>query len=437
MRLGHFDPVGPLDKIPSNIICSPYSKALARDGVVQSAALLKNAGNTLPLNPGAKLSVAVIGPNSNLSRSIAGYYGPNSVCDNNFWNLVDAVAQYAGSTTVSPGTSSVLSDDLSLIPAAVQAARVADIVVLAVGTDLSWAAEGHDATSITFNNGQRQLIEQVASAAKKPVIIVLFTAVPLDLSEVLANPKVGAILHVGQPSVQTLGIGDLLFGLKVPSGRTVQTFMPASYAQEISIFDFNMRPGPSVWPRPDCTKQPQTQCPNGTNPGRTYRFYTGTPVIPFGFGLSYTTFSYALVQYPQNGEVISLEPVRSMLAKTFTMGRSFPSLESLAVPLASYQVNVTNTGQYDADDVVLGFIVPPDAGKDGVPLQYLFGFERVFVPRGKTVSVFLYPTLGDFTKVDVNGIRVPVVPGEYTVHFGLQETYKYGQGLAVHKIQVL
>jgi len=310
-------------------------------------------------------------------------------------------------------------------------------VVLAVGTDLSWAAEGHDATSITFSNGQRQLIEQVASAAKKPVIIVLFTAVPLDLSEVLANPKVGAILHVGQPSVQTLGIGDLLFGLKVPSGRTVQTFMPASYAQEISIFDFNMRPGPSVWPRPDCTKQPQTQCPNGTNPGRTYRFYTGTPVIPFGFGLSYTTFSYALVQYPQNGEVISLDPVRSMLEKTATQGRSFPSLESLAVPLAAYQVNVTNTGQYDANDVVLGFIVPPDAGKDGIPLQYLFGFERVFVPRGKTVSVVLYPTLGDFTKVDVNGVRIPVVPGEYTVRFGLQETYKYGQGLAVHKIQVL
>jgi len=323
-----------------------------------------------------------------------------------------------------------------LIPAAVQAARVADIVVLAVGTDLSWAAEGHDAVSITFNNGQSQLIQQVANAAKKPVIIVLFSAVPLDLTQVLANPKVGAILHVGQPSVQTLGIGDLLFGVKVPSGRTVQTFMPASYAQEISIFDFNMRPGSSVWPRPDCTLQPPTNCPNGTNPGRTYRFYTGTPVIPFGFGLSYTTFSYALVNSPQNGKVISLDPVHSILAKAAAQGRNFPTLESLAAPLASYQVNVTNTGQYDASDIVLGFIIPPGAGKDGVPMQYLFGFERVFVPRGQTVSVFLYPTIGDFTQVDADGVRVPVA-GEYTIRFGLEDTYKYGQGLAVDKIQVM
>jgi len=252
---------------------------------------------------------------------------------------------------------------------------------------------------------------------------------------VLANPKVGAVLHVGQPSVQTLGIGDLLFGLNVPAGRMVQTFMPASYAQQISIFDFNMRPGPSVWPRPDCTLQPQSRCPNGTNPGRTHRFYTGTPVVPFGFGLSYTTFSYEIVQHPPDGEVISLEPVRQVLSKANAEGRIFPTLQSLSAPLAKYEVNVTNTGNYDADDVVLGIIIPPGAGTNGVPLQSLFGFERVHVPRGKTVSVFISPSLGEFTQVDKNGKRIPVA-GEYVVHFGIPETHKYGQGLAVHKIQV-
>jgi hypothetical protein len=275
----------------------------------------------------------------------------------------------------------------------------------------------------------------VANAAKKPVIIVHFSAVPLDLSGVLNSARVGAVLHVGQPSVQTLGIGDLLFGVKVPSGRTVQTFMPAAYAEEISIFDFNMRPGPSVWPRPDCTTQPQSKCPNGTNPGRTYRFYNGSPVVPFGFGLSYTSFTYQIVQMPLTDSIISLDPVRTVLSQSQAAQEHFPSLQALSIPLAEYQVNVTNTGNYDADDSVLGYIIPPGAGQNGVPMKYLFGFERVNVPKGKTVSVWLYPTVGDFTRVDESGKRV-AVPGEYFVQFGIPETQNYGQGFDVHKITV-
>jgi len=304
-------------------------------------------------------------------------------------------------------------------------------VVLVVGTDLTWAAEGHDAVPIVFNEGQRQLILQVSAAAKRPVIVVTLTAVPLDLSEILANPKVGAILHVGQPSVQTLGIGDLLFGLRIPAGRTVQTILPGSYANQISIFDFNMRPGPSTWPRPDCNLQPPSRCPNGTNPGRTYRFYNGAPVVPFGFGLSYTTFSYKLSKFPAE---ISLKPVQTALSKMLSEGRFFPSMEVFSAPVAVYQVNVTNTGNYDADDSILGYIVPPGAGNNGVPLKYLFGFERIHVNRGQTVTVTLNPTLGDFTQVDSNGKRYPL-DGEYSIQFGIPETEVHGQGFAVHKVR--
>ena len=65
----------------------------------------------------------------------------------------------------------------------------------------------------------------------------------------------------------------------------VQTIYPASYQDQISIFDFSMRPsadGGSAFPRPDCPLQPQSRCPHGTNPGRTHRFYTGRAVVPFG-----------------------------------------------------------------------------------------------------------------------------------------------------------
>ena len=96
MRLGHFDPPGPLSKIPASAICSEEAAAVARDGVAQGAVLLKNDVSTLPLSAkklaAAGSTVAVIGPNANLSEAIAGYYGPRAVCGGAYPNMVDAVA---------------------------------------------------------------------------------------------------------------------------------------------------------------------------------------------------------------------------------------------------------------------------------------------------------------------------------------------------------
>ena len=155
----------------------------------------------------------------------------------------------------------MLSNDTSGIAAAVAMAKDADEVILAVGTDLTWAREGQDAESITFTDAQQQLIDRVAAASKKPVIVVLMTATPLDLSSVLANENVGALLHVGQPSVTILGVAPLLFGERSPAGRMVQTVYPKSYADQVSIFDFGMRPGPSPFARPDCTNQNSSESP--------------------------------------------------------------------------------------------------------------------------------------------------------------------------------
>jgi hypothetical protein len=82
-----------------------------------------------------------------------------------------------------------------------------------------------------------------------------------------------------------------------------------------------------------------------------------------GFGLSYTTFTYSPKSDQPSGR-ISLAPVRDMLAATKDSGRTFPSSDLLAAaaPMVNYYVNVSNTGKMDADDVVLGFMVPPGAG---------------------------------------------------------------------------
>ena len=84
-------------------------------------------------------------------------------------------------------------------------------------------------------------------------------------------------------------------------------------------------------------------------------------------------------------------------------------------------------GTVDSDDVVLGFIAPPGAGTGGLPLQTLFGFERVHVPAGETVSVWLYPALTEFAHAAPSGERVPLA-GEYKVWFGSAAAAKHGMG---------
>jgi len=429
LRLGHFDPVGPLNKIaPNATICTDNAVATSMQGTIQGAALLKNDNHALPLRPFPAGQIAVIGPNADANATRTGYYGPRVPCGNRYWTALDAIKKYADPARVSfaAGVPNATSADTSGIPAAAELAKAADTVFLVLGTSLAWAEEGHDAAQINFTAAQQQLIDATLAVAKNPVVVLLLTAVPLDISQLLASPKVGAVLHLGQPSVTVLGAAQLIYGKVSPSGRTVQTFYKAEYQDQISIFDFNMRPGPSTFARPDCFLN-ESQCPRGTNPGRTHRFYTGTPVVPFGFGLSYTRFSYSLASAPVGP--VSLAPVQQLLDATTAAGRTFVASElaAAAAPVAAYSLNVTNTGTVDADDVVLGFLTPPGAGTAGVPLQTLFGFERVFVKAGETVQVYLYPALTDFAQVNPEGNR-EVLAGSYTVRFGLAETAGLGMG---------
>ena len=177
---------------------------------------------------------------------------------------------------------------------------------------------------------------------------------------------------------------------------------------------------------------------SGEVPGRTHRFLppaSDLVVFPFGHGMSYTTFTYALHHAPSAARALSLAPLRALLAAAAAAGRSFVRSDDLAAlaPLVSYAINVTNTGEVDSDDVLLGFVTPPGAGKGGAPLKTLFGFERVHVKAGETVTVWLYPAATDFAHVDVDGVR-HAQAGEYTLCFGVQEAARHGTGFVRHRL---
>jgi hypothetical protein len=198
LRLAHFDPPGLESNAADDTVCSTYARRLARDGAAQSTVLLKNDDLTtthrrLPLARGGIL--ALVGPNVNLSMTLAGYYGPAYAWGPRRWpTLVDACTEYAARVAVAAGVPSVTSNDTSHIPEALALARTSDAVVCVLGTDLSVAREGVDATSLALSDAQLELAARLADAAPSPIVVVLLTATPLDLSPLLSNPKVGAIV---------------------------------------------------------------------------------------------------------------------------------------------------------------------------------------------------------------------------------------------------
>lgn len=133
---------------------------------------------------------------------------------------------------------------------------------------------------------------------------------------------------------------------------------------------------------------------------------------------------------------ICLDSVRNFLeSSSDEVSRQFPSHQVIEAtdPVVSFAVNVTNTGKMGADHVVLGMLAPPRAGTNGVPIQTLWGFERVHVEAGETVAVRMYPALTSFTQVDGDGVR-NAHSGIYTFRFGTSEMPR-DQGFLEHIVE--
>ena len=277
------------------------------------------------------------------------------------------------------------------IAAAEAAAAGADATVLFVGISGTQERENHDRSDIGLPGAQDLLIDRVSRAAKGPVALVLISGSSVDVSAAHDSAHVGAMLWAGYPG-QSGGraIADVLFGRYSPAGRLPVTFHFANYTQEVDFHDMNMRPNASA-----------------THPGRTYRFYRRPVLYPFGHGLSYTSFAYAM-RCPT--DVPFATAARDLQATRRTPHE--------AAVVASVTVHVRNTGARPSDHVVLLFVAAPGAGTDGAPAKTLAAFERVRVEVGLRETVELGLTSHHFSLASPESGRFAVRRGPWAVTVG-------------------
>ncbi|KAL3849692.1 hypothetical protein ACJIZ3_011574 [Penstemon smallii] len=401
MRLGMFDGepskqrygnLGPKD------VCSPAHQELAVEAARQGVVLLKNHGPVLPLSPRRHRPVAVIGPNSDVTVTMIGNYA-GVACG--YTTPLQGIGRYTR-TIHQPGCENVACRNDALFGGAINAARQSDATILVMGLDQSIEAEFRDRAGLQLPGHQQELISKVAAASKGPTILVLMSGGPVDISFAKNDPKIGAILWVGYPGQGGgAAIADVLFGTHNPGGKLPMTWYPQEYLNNLPMTAMNMRSDPS-------TKYP----------GRTYRFYKGPVVYPFGHGMSYTNFIHTIAA---DAPTIVSVPVggRHRSNTTTVSSKSIRVTHARCNKLSlSISVDVKNTGSKDGSHTLLVFSTPPVSGGNWAPHKQLVAFEKVGVAAGgvRRVGVKIH-VCKYLSVVDTAGVRrIPM--GEHSIHIG-------------------
>eukprot|EP00760_Papus_ankaliazontas_P008691 PhM_4_TR13913/c0_g1_i1/m.39854/K15920/XYL4; beta-D-xylosidase 4 len=360
MRLGLFDPdnIQPFKKLPNSIVNSAEHQALAREAAAKGMVLLENHNQTLPFNASKIKTIAVIGPNADTNVTMQGNYGGDAPF------LVTPKMGLAERVNVKYAKGSELTgDDTSGFRDACNTAQGVDAFVIVIGLNQSIESEALDRMEISLPDIQRQLIDNVSiCAAGKPVVVAVMSGGPIDLTPVRDNGLVKAMLWIGYPG-QAGGqaLADVLFGSVPPSGRLPYTVYQSDYVNQVSMLDMGMRPNTTTG-----------------NPGRTYRFFTGTAVYPLGYGLSYSNFTYK----PKHSELnVTMETITSDLTRLprhTTFG---------AQKLSTVTFRVVNVGTVDTEHTVLCYASGPNAGVGGRPIKALIGFQRISLSAGSFTDV--------------------------------------------------
>ena len=282
MKLGVFDKKeeNPYDAIPYSVVDSAPMQRLNREAAARSIVLLKNEGNLLPLDREKIHTIGVIGPNANSRRALVGNYEGTA---SRYWTISEGIQEYVGDSVrvmVSEGCHlykdrvegiAERGDRMSEVKGV---CACSDVVVVCLGLDASIEGEQGDASN-EYGSGdkpdlllpgiQQEVLETVA-ASGKPVVLVLLAGSALAVD--WADAHVPAIVQAWYPGAQGgRAVAEILFGERSPEGKLPVTFYHADDTLP-NFADYSMK-------------------------GRTYRYMQSEALYPFGFGLSYTDFTFA------------------------------------------------------------------------------------------------------------------------------------------------
>lgn len=394
-RLGFFegDPTkGAYGKLGPKDVCTPQNQELARETARQGIVLLKNTAGSLPLSATAIKTLAVIGPNANVTKTMIGNY-EGTPCK--YTTPLQGLAEVV-TTTYLPACANVACASAD-IDGAKKIAAEADATVLVVGADQSIERESFDRVDLLLPGQQQLLITEVAKVAKGPVIVVIMSGGGFDVTFAKNDSKITSIMWVGYPGEAGGGaIADVVFGKFNPSGRLPMTWYPQSYVDKVPMTNMNMRPDPATG-----------------YPGRTYRFYTGETVYSFGDGLSYSKLNHELIKAP---ELVSIPLAEDHVCHT-TECKSLHVLGQNCENLAfDVHMKVHNTGGISGSHTVFLFSSPPSVHNS--PQKHLLGFQKVFVVgNGVEIVRFKVDVCKDLSLVDEVGSK-KVALGEHVLHVG-------------------
>ncbi|XP_062221981.1 probable beta-D-xylosidase 7 [Phragmites australis] len=375
MRLGLFNGNPKYNRygnISPDQVCTQEHQNLALEAAQDGIVLLKNDANALPLSKSKVTSLAVIGFNANnATRLLGNYFGPPCISV----TPLQVLQGYVKDTRFVAGCNSAACN-VSSIPEAVQVASSVDYVVLFMGLDQDQEREEVDRLDLTLPGMQQSLIDSVANAAKKPVILVLLCGGPVDVSFAKTNPKIGAILWAGYPGeAGGIAIAQVLFGEHNPGGRLPVTWYPQDFTR-VPMTDMRMRADPATG-----------------YPGRTYRFYRGPTVFKFGYGLSYSKYSHRFVtkgtKPPSMSNIDGLKGMETAAAGG-TVGYDVEKIGTEMCNRLKFPalVRVQNQGPMDGKHPVLLFLRWPNATDgSGRPASQLIGFRSLHLKAMQTAHV--------------------------------------------------